>query len=105
MRGEAAFTQHAPTSVNALERKVADLERRCQQLSVENTILKSALPAGGTQSGTLGYLPPARSVRRYRCGGGVPCLRSTALTPNLTHRLSYIPSWNTNHNLAKKEMM
>lgn len=51
VRGEAMFTPHAPTSVNALERKVADLERRCQQLGVENTILKNALPAGGTPTG------------------------------------------------------
>ncbi len=51
VRGEAAFTPSEPASVDVLERRIADLERRCQQLTVENTILKNALPGDRTRSG------------------------------------------------------
>jgi transposase len=42
-RGEAAFTEKEVTEQEALERKVADLERFCGQLAWENTVLKKAL--------------------------------------------------------------
>jgi transposase-like protein len=53
LRGEAAFTPPTSPSATALERKIVDLERRCQQLVLENTILKNALPAAPTRSGML----------------------------------------------------
>ena len=54
-RGEAAFSpkdapEVSPTAL--LEQKVAELERFCGQLSLENSILKKASPAGRQQSGT-----------------------------------------------------
>jgi transposase len=39
-RGEAAFVPPEPTPTQALEAKVADLERFCGQLAMENTVLK-----------------------------------------------------------------
>jgi len=51
LRGDAAFTPKAPTSVDVLERRVAELERRCQQHTLENTLLKNALPDAPTRSG------------------------------------------------------
>ena len=59
-RGEAAFSpkdapdkdapEVSPTAL--LEQKVAELERFCGQLSLENSILKKASAAGRQQSGT-----------------------------------------------------
>ena len=54
-RGEAAFSvkdtaEASPTAL--LEQKVAELERFCGQLSLENSILKKASAAGRQQSGT-----------------------------------------------------
>ena len=51
LRGVAAFTPHAPAAVDGMERRIADLERRCQQLTLENTLLKNVLPAGPTPPG------------------------------------------------------
>ena len=54
-RGEAAFSAKDQTEVSAtalLEQKVAELERFCGQLSLENSILKKASAAGRRQSGT-----------------------------------------------------
>ncbi len=48
LRGAAVFTPHVPAVVDGLERRIADLERRCQHLTLENTILKNALPDGPT---------------------------------------------------------
>lgn len=43
-RGEAAFTRHAEGGQsNALEARIAELERFCGQLALENTALKKAL--------------------------------------------------------------
>ncbi len=53
-RGEAAFSAKDAPGVSAtalLEQKVAELERFCGQLSLENSILKKASPAGRQQSG------------------------------------------------------
>jgi transposase len=52
--GEAAFcAKGAPevSATDALEQKVAQLERFCGQLSLENSILKKASAAGRQQSG------------------------------------------------------
>ena len=43
LRGEAAFARVEPTATEALEAKVAELERFCGQLALENTVLKKAL--------------------------------------------------------------
>lgn len=51
-RGEAAFTPAEPTSTAALELKVAELERFCGQLAVENAALKKGLQALPLRSGT-----------------------------------------------------
>ena len=42
-RGEAAFTPPQPSETAALERRVAELERLCGQLALENAVLKGAL--------------------------------------------------------------
>jgi transposase-like protein len=41
--GEQAFNPGPQTEIETLERKVADLERLCGQLALENTVLKKAL--------------------------------------------------------------
>ncbi len=54
-RGEAAFSaKDAPevSATDALEQKLAQLERFCGQLSLENSILKKASAAGRQPSGT-----------------------------------------------------
>ena len=42
-RGEAAFTKRQPSGDEALESRIAELERFCGQLSLENQILKKSL--------------------------------------------------------------
>ena len=42
-RGEAAFTQAQPPETEALRRRIAELERLCGQLALENAVLKGAL--------------------------------------------------------------
>jgi transposase len=49
-RGEAAFAPHQPTEVGALERRIADLERLCGQLALENAVLKRALRSSPARS-------------------------------------------------------
>jgi len=39
-RGEAAFTEKQPSGNEALEAKIAELERFCGKLALENEILK-----------------------------------------------------------------
>jgi len=51
-RGEAAFTPHGATGAEALERKVAELERLCGQLALENAALKKGLSALPSRSAT-----------------------------------------------------
>jgi transposase-like protein len=42
-RGEAAFTEKQPPGNEVLEARIAELERFCGQLSLENQILKKSL--------------------------------------------------------------
>jgi transposase len=42
-RGEAAFTEKQLAESEALEQKIAELERFCGQLALENQILKKSL--------------------------------------------------------------
>jgi len=51
-RGEAAFGPPDATSTVALERKVAELERFCGQLALENAALKKGLSTHPSRSGT-----------------------------------------------------
>ncbi len=51
-RGETAFARQEATSTVALERKVAELERFCGQLALENAALKKGLRALPSRSGT-----------------------------------------------------
>ena len=51
-RGEAAFSEKVATEQDALERRIADLERFCGQLSWENAVLKKALRQVGSRSDT-----------------------------------------------------
>lgn len=51
-RGETAFSPSAATGAAALERKVADLERFCGQLALENAALKKGLTTLPSRSGT-----------------------------------------------------
>ncbi len=43
LRGDAAFTPTESTAAEGLEAKVAELERFCGQLALENAVLKKAL--------------------------------------------------------------
>ncbi len=51
-RGEAAFGLPEATSVVVLERRVAELERFCGQLAMENAALKKGLSTLPSRSGT-----------------------------------------------------
>src|SRR5215203_305732 len=51
-RGEAAFAPHQHSEAEALARRVAELERLCGQLALENAILKGALSGSPSRSGT-----------------------------------------------------
>jgi putative transposase len=51
-RGEAAFTPHEATGAEALEQRVAELERLCGQLALENAALKRGLSKRPLGSGT-----------------------------------------------------
>ena len=51
-RGEAAFSEQEETEHDALERKIAELERFCGQLSWENAVLKKALRQVRSRSDT-----------------------------------------------------
>ena len=50
-RGEAAFTDQARPD-QTLEQRIAELERFCGQLSLENTILKKSLATYRSKVGT-----------------------------------------------------
>lgn len=50
-RGEAAFTEGATTDRSA-ELRIAELERYCGQLALENTILKKSLATYRSNKGT-----------------------------------------------------
>lgn len=50
-RGEAAFTEKQPSGNEALEAKIAELERFCGQLSLENRILKKSLKSMNSSRG------------------------------------------------------
>lgn len=51
-RGEAAFTPHEPRGPESLERRVAELERFCGQLALENAALKKGLSKRASGSDT-----------------------------------------------------
>ena len=51
-RGEAAFTTPAPSPTDALEQRIADLERLAGQLALENAILKKALATAQSKKNT-----------------------------------------------------
>ena len=50
--GALAFSPEPKTELEALERKVTDLERFCGQLSLENSVLKKALQTARSRSAT-----------------------------------------------------
>jgi transposase-like protein len=50
-RGEAAFSPPAPESQEGLERRIAELERFCGQLALENAVLKKGLSVAASRSG------------------------------------------------------
>ncbi len=51
-RGEAAFTEKQPSGEEALEARIAELERFCGQLSLENRTLKKSLKSMQSPRGT-----------------------------------------------------
>jgi len=51
-RGEAAFTLHQSSETEALERRVAELERLCGQLALENALLKKVGGSSPSRSAT-----------------------------------------------------
>lgn len=51
-RGEAAFGPREPEGEAALQQRVADLERFCGQLALENTALKKGLSSLASRTGT-----------------------------------------------------
>lgn len=50
-RGEAAFTEKQPSGDEALEAKIAELERFRGQLALENEVLKKSLASMHSQRG------------------------------------------------------
>ena len=50
-RGEAAFTPPAADSQEGLERRIAELERFCGQLALENAALKKGLSSMASRNG------------------------------------------------------
>jgi transposase len=51
-RGEAAFTEKQPFSDEVLQARIAELERFCGQLALENQILKKSLKRMRSTGGT-----------------------------------------------------
>ncbi len=51
-RGEAACTPREGTEPDGLAQRVAELERCCGQLALENAVLKKALQGAGSRSDT-----------------------------------------------------
>ena len=51
-RGEATFAPAQPSKTEALTRRVAELERLCGQLALENAVLKGALNGSPSRSAT-----------------------------------------------------
>jgi len=51
-RGEAAFTPTDLTGPDALQQRIAELERFCGQLALENAVLKKGLANSRSRSGT-----------------------------------------------------
>lgn len=52
LHGGLAFSTEPKTELEALECKVAELERFCGQLSLENSVLKKALQTARSRSAT-----------------------------------------------------
>jgi putative transposase len=52
LRGEAAFAPRQDGEATSLEQKVAELERFCGQLALENHLLKKALQIAPSRSDT-----------------------------------------------------
>ena len=50
-RGHAAFKEEASRTLS-LEERIAELERFCRQVSLENTILKKSLATDRSKAGT-----------------------------------------------------
>lgn len=51
-RGEAAFAPSAPDGEDVLTRRIAELERFCGQLALENQALKRGLSSMASRNGT-----------------------------------------------------
>ncbi len=51
-RGEAAFSPPDSSSSETLEHRIAELERVCGQLALENAVLKKALQSARSRSAT-----------------------------------------------------
>lgn len=51
-RGEAAFTPKDLTGPDALQQRIAELERFCGQLALENAVLKKGLSTARSRSDT-----------------------------------------------------
>jgi transposase len=49
-KGEAAFQVESSAEVNTREQKIAELERFCGQLALENQVLKKTLQSMGSQN-------------------------------------------------------
>ena len=51
-RGDAAFTPKDLSGPDALQQRIADLERFCGQFALENTVLKKGLASARSRSDT-----------------------------------------------------
>ena len=64
-RGEAAFTPKAGTSAaSSLEARIAELERFCGQLALENAVLKKALQTVQSDTAVTAVTASLSSSRR-----------------------------------------
>jgi transposase len=52
LRADAAFTPSEPTPADDYDQRIAELERVCGQLAIENAALKKALRLAQSQRGT-----------------------------------------------------
>ena len=64
-RGEAAFSSQSGEGTTQ-EQRIAELERFCGQLALENQVLKRAMPLWGTTANEQGYTVGERSQRQDR---------------------------------------
>src|SRR5262249_16115987 len=78
-RGEAAFTPRQPSREQALEARIAELERDCGRLSLELATIKQGSHWPQSRNGTRCSTPRWPRLRLCRPATPVPCSTSADL--------------------------